>query len=218
MRIHSVLVGSALRTISTIVLLICAGCASDITDSQKDHTQLKAHGTEAQMDTNCPPLTVTTGEQVENFFKYDVVSNSQGRKIGHSFWGDANRSFMAVYVSLKGGFRGMAFLDHQEGYEIHKLQFDYTFDSPVRSAQDIQLRGKTWPANAIVYRVQRLWVRNKVKVIQGHKCCRVDSIAVDVSDLGRAMGYREGDPLGPPFWAVWQPDDSHAADYVAPYP
>ena len=205
------------RTIASVALLACAGCLSGHSERQKDHNQLQATETAVRADTNCPPLTVATGEQVESFFKYDVVGQPNGQKMGHSLWGDANKTFMAVYVSLKGGFHGMAFLDHRDVYETHKHQLDYTFDSPVRSAQEIQVRGKSWPVNTIVYRVQRRWVRSEVKTIRGRKCCRVDSIAIDVSDLGRALGYREADQLGPPTWVAWQPYDSHTADYFGPY-
>ena len=139
----------------------------------------------------------------------------EGDIIGRPYWGDEKKACQGIYTTLKGGHHGI-----QRVHWIRSVlpgsppqpfppHFDvtyYTFDNPVYSAHEITIDGRTWPGATEVYTVEHKWMRAEEKKTEGRTCCRVDPVAVGVTDLGRALGYANGERVGPSYWAELKPE------------
>jgi len=151
---------------------------------------------------------------------------TEGQQIGHTYWENEKKEFQGVYFELKDGSPGIQFVPWVNMFMpgLGEPKFPpnldreyYTFRGTVYSARQITFEGKRWPVMSKILSVGDKFMRTEETQVSGRRCLRADPIAREVFPLGKSLGYTEGERVGPPYWAEWQPKDECAKNPVAPY-
>ena len=119
-----------------------------------------------------------------------------------AFWATAQNEYVATMVTLSRGSYGYIAVP-LVAYNNRQFQ-----GKEVKSANAIEVGGRKWPADTVVYRIGKRWDVEVAKpdptVGKTDKKPRKYQFVVEtVTELGAALGYRVGDALAPPEWGSW---------------
>lgn len=148
--------------------------------------------------------------------KQDSGSNEGGVPLAHPFWANAKGDYIAPRLRLKGNHDAYMTMPEAQ-FRANWQHVDYRFPGEVKSANEVTVAGRKYEAGQMVYRAKCRWHRDDTQTRGGVRCCRVDSVAVEVSALGKALGYEDGEAVGPSYWAEWKPSGDDSPRFVAPF-
>lgn len=134
----------------------------------------------------------------------------------HSYWARDDGSYVALQLELKGGHYAYMMIPEPR-FRADMYHVDYRFPGDVKTSNEIEAGGRNWPAGLEVYRAACRWYLDEKRTINGISCSKVESIATEVSELGKVLGYHEGETIGPPYWAQVPGTTAETPKYVAPY-